>query len=763
MIWIFRYYLDEVALLVITMLATWCVSRVIARRYRVTLIRMPIVWAGFAIVISTIFGANLVGKHERHRMQEMVSSIGPLLATEFLEEGHQQIHSSTPADDPEYLKLIEIEKTWLKACQGISDIYTMRRKPDGTLVFVVDSETDYNRDGVFEGDREQRTAIGEAYVNETVKPAIDAGFAGIPGFCDEIYTDRWGSWVTAVQPIFAPDGRIDAIVGIDFPAEQWVANILRARQAVLLMGATFFAIVLGSASVIIGHRHEAILRMDVKRAARSAAELAVRAEELEALVRLRTAELEAERSRDVVRMGKLEELVGARTAELRRAALHDKLTGLPNRAMFFDRLQSAITRAKYDSNHTFAVLFVDLDHFKVINDSLGHDTGDKLLITIGERFTAALQLSPNSSSACLAARLGGDEFAILIEPLESNDAAVFIASRILAALNQPYQLAGREVVTAASIGITYSSIGYDTAEDALRDADLAMYRAKSSGRGRFAIFKPIMHEEAMKRLVFENDLRHALERNELELYYQPIVCLETGIIRGAESLMRWNHRQRGIVSPGEFIPLAEETGQIIELGTWALEKACEILNQLDGVNGPLLPYLSVNISRRQVLEPNFSETVAAILERTRVDTNRIVFELTESTLTHDAELAERQLASLREMGARIYLDDFGTGMSSLGSIRRFPLDGIKLDRSFLDVNESNRRSAAVIHSAITLSRDLGILLIAEGVETYEQVALLQAMSCEFGQGYLFSRPRPLNSLIDLLNQPFETIPKLVAA
>lgn len=466
--------------------------------------------------------------------------------------------------------------------------------------------------------------------------------------------------------------------------------------------------------------------------------------ELAELVAIRTGELQAERAKDKTRLDQLEEVVAQRTSELRKTALHDRLTGLPNRVHFHERLLAAIAENQVNPASNYAVMFIDFDRFKVINDSLGHEFGDRLLHAISERLSKVINpINEYGHTRALAARLGGDEFCILVENFDGVETVMEIAENLLRCLKRPYDLKGHQVNSTASIGVTFSLFSYRHAEDVLRDADTAMYCAKSAGRDRAVMFDPTMHERAMRRLVLENDLRHAIARDELHLEFQPIVSLESSAYSGAESLLRWIHSKHGPISPLDFIPLAEETGLIVPIGAWVFEQAARQLLQM-----PELKYLSVNVSRRQLIDADFVASFDDVLKRVPVDPSRLKIEITESTLINEPERSAIAIDKLRERRMQVLLDDFGTGLSSLGSLRRFPLDGIKLDRSFLDEHVSSRRAAAVIHSAITLAKDLNMLLIAEGVETYEQVALLQALGCEAAQGYLFSKPISSTELLE---------------
>jgi predicted signal transduction protein with EAL and GGDEF domain len=458
-----------------------------------------------------------------------------------------------------------------------------------------------------------------------------------------------------------------------------------------------------------------------------------------------------------LKMNQLEQMVQQRTRELTELALHDRLTGLPNRMLLNDRLTQAVQRHQRDpANHHFAVLFLDFDRFKIVNDSLGHEMGDRLLVEIGKRLSDSLRttdtIAPGSAPAAAAAaaidnrstaaRLGGDEFVILLDGLAATSAAARIAERLLKTLGEPYQLKGHEVSSTASIGITTSDIDYACAGDVLRDADTAMYHAKAAGRARFVIFDRKMHEEVMARLALENDLRHALERGEMLLHYQPVMSLATGRIEGMEALLRWRHPARGLVPPADFIGCVEETGMILGIGAWVLQQACRQLRQWQLRFGAQIPdfFMSVNVSARQLSTPGLVAQVSQILRETQVPPQTLALEITESVMIRDAENAVRVMRELRALGVRLQMDDFGTGYSSLSCLHQFPLNCLKIDRSFIENLGERRDYAAVVQAIIQLARNLGMQLVAEGIERPEQVAMLQAMECDRAQGYLFSRP-----------------------
>ncbi len=427
----------------------------------------------------------------------------------------------------------------------------------------------------------------------------------------------------------------------------------------------------------------------------------------------------------------------------RHAAFHDALTGLPNRTLLLDHLTLAIERARRHSDHLFAVLFVDLDRFKNINDSLGHGVGDQLLVSLARRLEGCLR--PMDT----VARLGGDEFAILLDGLADMRAAIAVAERVQSELAQPFNLNGHEVYTTASIGITLSATGYTLPENVLRDADTAMYRAKENGKARHELFDTVMHARAVALLTLENDLRRAVERHEFQVYYQPIIALNTNRIAGFEALLRWPHAERGFVAPDEFIPLAEETGLIFEIGRWVLDEACRQMCQLQ----KLVPYpltISVNLSSRQFSQPHLIEQIKQTLIETGLDPRSLLLELTESVVMENAEAAAAMLKQLRALGVQLSIDDFGTGYSSLSYLHRFPLSMLKIDRTFIGHMDVGGENTEIVRTIITLANNLGMQVVAEGVETAAQLAHLRMLNCTYGQGYFFSRPVAAEQVAALL-------------
>ena len=421
-------------------------------------------------------------------------------------------------------------------------------------------------------------------------------------------------------------------------------------------------------------------------------------------------------------------------ARLLRAAFYDPLTGLPNRALLKDRLDVAFARAKGREAARFAVLFLDLDRFKLVNDSLGHRAGDELLVQIAHRIESCRRAGDT------VARLGGDEFTLLVEGIVDDEEAIAVAERVHRALAPPFLVEGHEVFAAASIGIALGGPATERPEHLLRDADTAMYRAKVRGC-RHAVFDSSMHERAMAALRVENELRRALERGEFRIHYQPIVELATRRAVGVEALVRWEHRERGLIAPGEFIALAEETGLIVPLGRWVLAEACKVLTKL-----PTPLPLSVNLSGRQLLQPEFAGDLGDLLSRSMCDPSRLRIELTESMLIGNGAAAMAALGNLRALGVRLCIDDFGTGYSSLSYLHELPIDALKIDRSFVLAMGEDERKMKIIQSILLLGKGLGIEVVAEGVETQAQADALRKMGCELAQGYLFARPCPLEQL-----------------
>jgi len=424
--------------------------------------------------------------------------------------------------------------------------------------------------------------------------------------------------------------------------------------------------------------------------------------------------------------------------KLRHQTLHDELTGLPNRVLFRDRLEHALLR-RAGLSSIVGVLFCDLDHFNAVNDSLGHLAGDTVLIEVAQRLRRAVR------SEDTLARFGGDEFLVCCEQLGDAEDAREMASRIAGALQAPMVVAGKEIFIKVSIGIRITQTPADTAEDLIRDADMAMYQAKGLGRDCFAEFNAVARDKIQHRLQTKSDLHRALERDELRVYYQPIVRIDSGRLSGFEALVRWQHPERGLVMPDDFIPVAEETGMIVPLGAWVMEESCRQLTswKLAGLQNVTM---AVNLSARQLQVPEFVATMSDLLERTGVEPADVCLEVTESMLMEDADASAACLEKLKRLGVHVAIDDFGTGYSSLSYLRRLRVDFVKIDRSFVAHLGSESEATAIVTAVVHLARSLGLKTVAEGVETAEQILQLQLLGCDLGQGYYWSRPLPAAEL-----------------
>lgn len=415
-------------------------------------------------------------------------------------------------------------------------------------------------------------------------------------------------------------------------------------------------------------------------------------------------------------------------------AMHDSLTGLPNRALFLEHLRRAMSRSPY-RERSFAVLFLDFDGFKLINDSLGHAEGDNLLKLIAGRLEALLRGND------IVARLGGDEFTILLDELNEPEDVLNVVRRIQDVLTKPFALGGRDVFISASIGIALKDEKYKLPEEILRDADIAMYRAKSAGKARHEIFNHEMHEQVSKRLRLETELRLAFERGEFRVFYQPIMHLTTNRLIGFESLIRWFHPERGQILPNDFIPIAEETGLIVPIGEWVLRESCRQIGEWQRRFPEKKDlHISVNLSCKQFIQHDLADRVAAVLLETGLDAKHLRLEVTESHVMENSQAAIKIMNSLRELGVRLSIDDFGTGYSSLSYLQRLPIDFLKIDRSFVDVMNKTMENSEIVKAIVMLAKNLGMDVIAEGIETREQAASLINLECTFGQGYFYSRP-----------------------
>jgi diguanylate cyclase (GGDEF)-like protein len=430
--------------------------------------------------------------------------------------------------------------------------------------------------------------------------------------------------------------------------------------------------------------------------------------------------------------------------QLAHDALYDRLTNLPNRHLLSNHLHLALEKYRRDRDYNFAVFFLDLDRFKYVNDSLGHKSGDQLLIEIAQRLKTCLRASD------ILARLGGDEFAILLENIQSLNEATRLAERIQQSLDSPFHLGIHEVFSSVSIGIAFSSSNIDSPEDLLRNADIAMYKAKALGKTRYELFDDILHIEVVNRLRLETDFRHSLDRGDFCLHYQPIISIQDNRVIGFEALVRWQHPQRGNVSPEEFIALAEETGMIIPLGWWILQEACYQLREWQiQFHNPNLT-MGINISQKQFSQPRLIDSLVQILQTTGLEACNLQLEITESLLMENTQTTMNTLQQLKALGCQLHLDDFGTGYSSLSYLHSLPIDALKIDRSFVKAIDSEGNNSEIVEAITMMAKSLGLKVIAEGIETEAQLTRLKNLQCLYGQGYLFAKPLDKRSLFTWL-------------
>lgn len=471
----------------------------------------------------------------------------------------------------------------------------------------------------------------------------------------------------------------------------------------------------------------------------------------------RAAALRDEHGRAVRLSGSLADITELHEAKkkLLHLATHDRLTGLANRQCFTERLVTALGRSKRNQAYHFAVLFFDIDRFKLINDSMGHRTGDALLIGVASRLKACLR------NGDVAARFGGDEFVVLLEGIADVEEAKNASVRFLAAISKPYELNGLEVVITASIGVVTDSQRYELAEEMVRDADVAMYQAKSEGKARYCLFDSKMHEEAIRQLTLEQDLRRAVFAEEMHLLYQPIIALDTNEVVGFEALVRWNHPTQGLIRPDHFIPIAEETGLIVQLGEWVLREACRqirVWRTQFGQHRRLT--VNVNVSRRQMIQPDFIDVLRRAIGDYQINPADLKLEITETAIMDERDDMITALNRVHDMGLKLAMDDFGTGHSSLSCLHRFPIDVLKIDRSFVNNLTERREFVAVMHAIISLAQHLKLEVVAEGIETTDQLVQLQTMECGYGQGYLFAKPLTVSAATMLMS---ESLPRAKSA
>jgi diguanylate cyclase (GGDEF)-like protein len=521
------------------------------------------------------------------------------------------------------------------------------------------------------------------------------------------------------------------------------------------------AVMYGTGAIVAGIMHEALRSVDVSLLAgvigfffliyltfrrfsddvRSTADRAKEAEQQ------RAAQAEQhinELKHYVAELERSSEALQASHENFRHAAYHDALTGLPNRNYFIDTLKELLAESN-DEELNFAVLLLDLKNFKTINDSLGHSMGDKLIKHVGKRLTGMAR------GTDMVARFSGDKFGIILRDLLNRDEATAFADRLAKRVAEPYSLEGRQVFTSVKVGIAYGHSKYEEAEDILRDADIAMYYSKDNSEN-YVIYDPKMHVRAVTRLQLETDLRFAIERNEFELYYQPIIGLAEASLVGFEALVRWNHPQRGVVPPNEFIPIAESTGLIVPMTLQILLSACgQTVEWQERTGEPLS--IAVNLSGKHFAHPELVGQIENVIKTTHIPANSLKLEITESAVMENAESAIQMLQQIKETGVQVSIDDFGTGYSSLSYLHRFPIDLLKVDRSFVSAMEDNSENGEIVRTVIALAKALNLRVVAEGIESIHQYHQLTVLGCEYGQGYLFSKPLRVADIDRLLQDP----------
>jgi diguanylate cyclase (GGDEF)-like protein len=577
---------------------------------------------------------------------------------------------------------------------------------------------------------------------ELVRQALAAGKPFHVAFVDIRMPPGWDG-IETIEHLWKEDPYLQTVICSAYSDYSWddINARLGDSDRLLLLKKPFDTVEISQLAAALGEKY------------RLAVAARARLDELDRLVRERTAELER------ANLQLLAEVEQRRSVEerLRHDVLHDRLTGLPNRAMLMDRIEQCIRRRQRDANYKFALLFMDMDDFKVVNDSLGHDVGDRLLVGIATRLASAVRSADVAMRLAddVTSRLGGDEFVILLDGISERQDAIDVARRIETLMAEPFALDGHEVVAHLSIGIAFGHEEYERAPDILRDADTAVYRAKGHGKHRYAVFDAQMHSQARERLELETDLRRAIGAGQFFLHYQPVVSLTDGNISGFEALLRWQHPTRGLVMPNAFIHIAESCGLIVPMGLEALREACRQLAQWRCRLGEWPVYrnlwLSVNVSARQLHLAGLVSQFDAVLAEFGLDRDAIKLEITENVVMQHGDVGMETLKHLRQHKYRLSLDDFGTGYSSLSHLHHMPVDCVKIDQSFIrKIDSHSRPYSATVQAIVNLAHDCGMSVVGEGVETIPQLVQLQTIDCDLAQGFWFSRPVPAPEAEQLL-------------
>jgi len=764
--------------------------------------RLPQVTAVLVAAIFIIgwFIVDKAGNDQWVKNKKLIEGIAPTFSYELQKMGHNRIRIATSHEDGMYLDMLTTVEKWMAINPDIERIYTLRKLPSGTHVYVIAPKT--RQSGPMARSAQATLPIGEPYLRGGHD--LEEAFDGTETFTENPEEDNGKRILSSYVPIYDPSGRTDGVLGIDFDAAKWQAKIYLARTYVMVFLFVLFIPVIAMYWVVYHNRMEKF-RMRLHQLELSESEDRFRklshatfegiiiAEQ--GIIRevnqtfatmfgykqwemlgLNVLDLVADdTSREEIRENMISEhdtsyeavgirkdgtlfateVVGthcqyqgrsARVIAVRditerkrseetinRMAYHDTLTGLPNRLLFHDRVELALRQASFHHKQA-AILFLDLDRFKLVNDTLGHAMGDKLLKEVAERLSCCVREED------LVARMGGDEFTVLLRNIESEREAVRVSETIIETLRQPFLIDEYELHTTTSIGITIYPQDGDDVQMLMKNADTAMYRAKDQGRNNYSFYSPAMNQLGVERLELENGLRYALQRGELVVYYQPRMKTEGGIA-GMEALIRWNHPTLGLVPPGKFIPLAEETGLIVPIGEWVLETACR-QNKAWQMAGYPPMQIAVNLSARQFQSSGLVERIQQILADTGLDPQHLELEITESITMQDVDFTIATLQELSRMGVHISIDDFGTGYSSLNYLKHFPVNTLKIDQSFVRELTPDSYNAAIVTTVIHLAQELKLKTVAEGVETEAQREFLEAHLCDELQGFLFSRPVP---------------------
>ena len=664
------------------------------------------------LAVSVAVGAAIIGLWHsatttvRENYREYLVQLATAAAVQVDPVAHAAIRRPEQDNGPEYRAAVEPLQRMRTAIPAIRYMYTLIL--DGASVrFVLDAAEpgDHDGDGV-----EDHSAVGDLSVSPQTAKLEALGWNGQPGrptATHQPYTDAWGTFMTGYAPILDARGRQEGVVGVDLDASGYVAHLEAARRD-LLLGLLPAALMIVLLTVTVYR-----LRYRGFADARDIASAALHAQ---------------------------------------LAARKDRLTGLANRTLFMEQLHAAIARTSAGTQQRFGVLFLDFDHFKLINDTLGHDAGDELLQQIAVRMRGALRVTDafgEDASGNVVARFGGDEFVVLINDLRTDADSERVAARLLQTLEPAYALNGGDVHSSASIGIVVGHDDRDSAEAVIRNADVAMYEAKRAGRACHVVFDEAMHKRLTRRVGIERGLRKAIGKGEMSLAYQPIVAVETGHMVSAEVLLRWVHPEFGDIPPAEFIPIAEESGLIVQIGEWVLLEACTQLAAWRREWPDEAPTaISINVSRAELaLGGRLLSRINTVLKRTGIPAHCLQLEVTEREVMRDPSACNALMQQLRAMGVRLSMDDFGTGTSSLACLRDYPFDTVKIDRSFVKGLTRNTDVMAVIHATLMLVENLRMASVAEGVEDAAQLAVLQSLGCRYAQGYYFSPPVPADQLI----------------